>query len=81
MTILGLDNDKINEAMIGGLRKSLAIELKTLLMKTAEKEIDDVIDTICKKVEVNCNNYLDMFGDVRQVKLEWLINNFNSKEV
>jgi len=74
-SLMNFNEDQINTSMIEGLKKALGNELKVLLMETAEKEIDAVIDKLCKRVELNCNNYLDLFGDAREIKLEWLINN------
>ena len=73
MGMLNYNYDAINTAMLNGLKEAFKDELKQTLMKTAEEEIEPIVEKICKRLELNISNHPDYLGDSRQINLEWLL--------
>lgn len=73
MAVLNYGHDAINTAMLDGLKKAFKDELKQVLMKTAEKEIEPIIEKLSERIKLDVCNWPDFFNDARRIKLEWLI--------
>ncbi|NOY72191.1 MAG: hypothetical protein GXP14_07410 [Gammaproteobacteria bacterium] len=52
-SLLRLDDDAINSHMVQGIMSGIKKELKSVLMDTAEKEIDLVVEKVSKRLEVH----------------------------
>jgi hypothetical protein len=72
---LNLNDDKINAAIIQGLKDALQSDLKAVLMPAAEKAVDEVVTLLVKRFEVKLKEEPRMFGEegTRTVKLEFLL--------
>jgi glutamate synthase domain-containing protein 1 len=73
MGILNYDHDEINTAMVDGLKNGSKDELKQILMETAEREIEPIIEKLSERIKLDVCNWPDFFNDARKIKLEWLI--------
>lgn len=71
--ILNYEHDTINTAMLEGLKKAFKDELKQILMKTAEKEIEPIVEKLSERMKLKISSYPDYLNDLRQIKLEWLL--------
>lgn len=73
MSVLNYEHDAINTAMLEGLKKAFKDELKQILMKTAEKEIEPIVEKLSERMKLKISSYPDYLNDLRQIKLEWLL--------
>ena len=71
-SVLGTD-DSINYAMLLGLKNAFRNELRSVLVKVAEKEIDAIIERISKRLKVNAKTWDNIATLDRHIKLEWII--------
>lgn len=73
MGILNCENDAVNAAMLNGLKETVKNELKQILMETAEKEIEPIIEKVSERIKLNVSNWPDYLTNSRNIKLDWLI--------
>jgi hypothetical protein len=76
---MGLLNteDAINNAMLNGLSNSFKAELKGFLMEKAEKEVDQIVSIISKRLELKIRQSTSQLSDPRFIKLEWIFRKEN----
>jgi hypothetical protein len=73
MGILNYENDAINAAMLNGLKEAVKDNLKQILMETAEKEIEPIIEKVSERIKLNVSNWPDYLTNSLDIKLSWLI--------
>ena len=73
-SLLDLNNDPINRAIVKGLCDSVVDELKEILRAKAEEEIERVTYEVSKRLEVDLCSYLDFRTYGTTVQLKWLFN-------
>ena len=72
-SLLNLDEDGINRALMEGLKEGFKAEMKFVLMGVAEKEVDAVVEELSKRVEARAENFLSFEDRSRHIKLEWFL--------
>jgi hypothetical protein len=71
---INLNDDRINEAIVQGIKDALYADLKEVLMPAAEKAVDEVVKNLVARFEVKLREDPKVFGDAyRRVKLEFLL--------
>lgn len=83
MSLLNLEEDAINKAMVEGLKTQFKIELKEELMKpvnealkTAEEKVDVVVNNLCDRINlIGASGFEYELGSKgkRHFRLEWII--------
>jgi hypothetical protein len=68
---INFDSNRIEHEMLKGLKSAFADELKKELLEVAEKEVDKIVETISKRLELKLTHYKN-FNHMGNINLQWI---------
>lgn len=77
MSISNIDQEKYltlekNTEVLDQIMQDVKDELKTILMITAEQEVDKVIEKVMKRVDLRVADYFNPLYDAKCINFNWV---------